>query len=141
MEEVCEGFNVASSHAPTQLVHLSQTQQFGAIHNKRIHRGNIEPVFDDGRCQKDFEDSHAERVHHLFQPFFRELTVGHADCRFGDDFLEPFFHQMQILNPVVQEVNLTAAPQLFEDGIAYQVFVVFPHISLHGLALRGRSAQ
>jgi hypothetical protein len=66
------------------------------------------------------------------------LAVPDADLRLGHDLAQVAGDVVDALHAVVHEVDLSAAIQLAEDGLADQAFVELGHVGLDGQALLGR---
>ena len=76
-----------AAHAAAQLVELRESEFIGVIDHDGVDVGNIQAVFDDGRCHQDIQLSADKAGHHLLQLPFRHLPVADADARLGDDAL------------------------------------------------------
>ena len=69
------------------------------------------------------------------------LAVAHGDARLGHKPLEPGVHHLNGLHPVVEHVDLSAAAELPQDGVAHQAVGVLHHVGLHRIALLRRGLQ
>ena len=82
-----------------------------------------------------------EIQHHALQRAFGHLAVGDPDVGFGQQTLKVGGDGIDVLDPVVHEVDLAAAAQLAKHGLAHRLPVPLAHERLHREPGRRRCAD
>ena len=127
-----------SSDAAAQLVQLRETETIGAIDDDGIGRRHIETALDDRGAQQNIETPLIEIEHDLLELPFGHLPVADSDTRFRNQIVQFFLDRCNVLDPIVNEVHLTAAFDLAQAGFADNDFVPLADKRLHGEPVGGR---
>ena len=125
-------------HAAAYLVKLRQAHPVGVLDNERVAVAHINAGLDQGGTDKDVDLIVQQLLPHRGDLLFGHLAVGDADARAGDKPADPGGTFLNVIDPVVQVVDLPAAGQLLADGLGNDALIIFQHIGLDGLALKGR---
>ena len=110
---------------------MRKSQPIGAIDDDGIGRGNVDAAFDDRRADEHVEAAMIEVEHDPLQRAFAHLSVGDTDVGLRQETHEVRRDRLDVLDPVVHEVNLAAAAQLPQHGFANRLPVPLAHERLH----------
>ncbi|MPN24396.1 hypothetical protein SDC9_171794 [bioreactor metagenome] len=61
--------------------------------------------------------------------------MANAEFHFRNQLLEVVGHSLDVLDAVIDEIDLTVAALLAQDGVPDQLLVVFHHIGLNRVAV------
>ena len=126
------GLVVAAPHTAAQLVQLGQAKFVGPTHHDGVGAGHVDAGFDDGRAQQQVIALGHKIAHHALQLTLGHLAVGHGNAGFGQNFLQFLAAVFDRLDLVVQEVNLPAALQFTQHGLADHAGALIAHKGLDG---------
>ncbi len=138
VDQVGVGQVCPSAHATAKLVDLGQPQLVGLVDDDGVDVGDVEARFDDGGAGQHVDAPVHEVEHHLLQLVLRHLAVGDGDLRLGHDLPQMASHVVDALHAVVDEVDLAAAVELAQDGLADEPLVELRDVGLDRQALLGR---
>ncbi len=138
MEEIGVGALATSTDAPAQLVQLSETEAFRAVHYQRIDRGQVDARLDDRRAHEHVEATLPEVDHHPFERALVHLSVRDGDARVGHELSESSRHLIDVRDPVVDEEDLTFAQELSSHRLDHRRLVVLAHVREDGPAVGRR---
>ena len=124
------GLVVAAADAAAQLVQLRQAELVGAAHHDGVGGRHVDAGLDDGRAQQQVVALGHEVAHHALQLALGHLAVGDGDARLGQDLLQLLAPVLDGLDLVVQEVDLAAALQLAQHGLADHAVALVAHEGL-----------
>ena len=124
------GLVVRAADAAAQLVQLRQAELVGAADHDGVGAGHVDAGLDDGRAQQQVEALRDEVAHHLLELALAHLAVRHRDARLGHQLFEVLAPLLDRLDLVVQEVDLSAALQLAQHGLADQARALVAHEGL-----------
>ena len=134
-QQVGIGLVVRPAHAPAQLVQLRQTELVRPVHDDRVRGRHVDAGLDDGRAQQDVVALRHEVAHDLFEVALVHLSVRHADARLGQQLGQHRHAVLDGLDFVVQEVDLAAAFEFAQAGLADDRAVFAAHERFDGQAL------
>ena len=97
---------------------LRQTELVGTVHDDGVGRGNVNAGLDDGGAQQHVEALLVEVAHDPFQLALGHLAMGHLDARLGNQLGQHLPTVLDGAHLVVQEVDLTAALEFAQHGLA-----------------------
>ena len=97
---------------------LCQTELVGTVHDDGVGRGNVNAGLDDGGAQQHVEALLVEVTHDPFQLAFGHLAMGHFDARLGNQLGQHLAPVLDGAHLVVQEIDLTAALEFAQHGLA-----------------------
>jgi len=137
VEEIGVGALATSTDAPAQLVQLSETEAFRAVHYQRIDRGQVDARLDDRRAHEHVEATLPEVDHHPFERALVHLSVRDGDARVGHELSESSRHLIDVRDPVVDEEDLTFAQELSSHRLDHRRLVVLAHVREDGPAVGG----
>ncbi len=129
---------VRAPHAAAKLMQLSEPHVISPIDDDRICGRNVDAAFDDGRAHQQVEPAVIEVDHELLEIFFSHLPVADADAGLRDQLLDLAGHLVDGADFIVDEVNLSAAAQLAQCGLAQRWLVPFNDECLDREAFRRR---
>ncbi len=98
-----------------KLVQVGQAVLVGLVDEDGIDVGDIEPRLDDRRRDQDVEIAPDEPEHRLLERLAPHLAVPDGDPGRGDDPLDAVGNEVDVVHPVVDEVDLAVAIQLAMD--------------------------
>ena len=107
-----------AADAPAQLVQLRKAELVGAAHDDGIGRRHVDACLDDGRAQQQVVALRDEVAHHVLELALGHLAMGDGDARLGQQLLQLGAACFDGLHLVVQEVDLAAALELAQHGLA-----------------------
>ena len=117
-EEVGVGALPAAADAAADLVELRQAEVVGAVHDDGVGGGDVEPALDDRGGEQHVELARDEAAHHLLELAPRPSARGRRRCGpAGTSSRRNFSIEWMERDPVVDEVDLPAAPELLLDGL------------------------
>ena len=134
-EHVAVGAVVGAADAAAELVEIGQAVVIGLVDEDRVGVGDVEPTLDDRRRQEDLRPPLDEVDHHVLELGLREPAVADADRGVGDELLDPVRHEVNVVNPVVDEEHLAAAGQLAVNGVADHRRIPARYAGFHGEAV------
>ena len=127
--------------AAPQLVQVGEAVGVGLVDEDRVGVGDVEPTLDDRRRQEDLRSPLDEVDHHVLELGLREPAVADPDRGVGDELLDPVRHEVDVVDPIVDEEHLAAAGQLAIDRMADHRRIPPRHARLHGQSIRRRRRQ
>ena len=110
---------LAAPHPAAQLVELTQAKHLGAINDQRVHRGHVEPGFDDVGGQQHVIFAIAELGHHPFQLGWRQTPMRLHRARLRHDLRQARGHAGEILNARHHTEHLAATEPLPLDCLSH----------------------
>src|SRR6266540_1083994 len=119
-EQVRIGSLPRAADAAADLVQLGEPEAVGAVHDDGVRAGDVEAALDDRGREEDVELLVHEPRHHLLELPLRQLAVGDADAGAGHHVGEELLHRRDGADPVVDEEDLSAAPELVLDRLAHR---------------------
>jgi hypothetical protein len=111
---------VRAADAAAQLVQLREAEAVGAVDDDGVGGRHVDAALDDGRAQQHVEALVVEIDHQLLEVALAHLAVADADLRLGQQLAELAADLLDVLDLVVHEVDLAAAAQLAQHGLAQQ---------------------
>ena len=129
-EQVGVGLMVASADAAAQLVELREAELVGALHDDRVGGRDVDARLDDGRAEEQVVALLVELAHDVFELALAHLSVRDGDARFGNQCGELLAAVLDRLHLVVQEVDLAAALEFADDGLADEARLLGVHKGL-----------
>ncbi|MNX98757.1 hypothetical protein D3C86_1311770 [compost metagenome] len=124
------GLMVRAAHAAPQLVQLGQAELVGAVDQDGVGGRHVDAGFDNRRAEQDVVTPRHEVAHHALQLALVHLAMGHGDTRLGHQFHQPGALVLDGLDLVMKEVDLPAALQLAQDGLADHAVFLASHEGL-----------
>ncbi|MNM79225.1 hypothetical protein D3C81_911520 [compost metagenome] len=124
------GLMVRAAHAAPQLVQLGQAELVGAVDQDGVGGRHVDAGLDDGGAQQDVVAARDEVAHHTLQLALVHLAVRHRDACLGHQLGELCALVLDGLDLVVQEVDLAAALELAQDGLADHAVFLAAHEGL-----------
>ena len=131
-EHVAVGAVVGAADTAAELVEIGQAVMIGLVDEDCVGVGDVEPTLDDRRRQEDLRPPLDEVDHHVLELGLREPAVADADRGVGDELLNPVKHEVDVVDPVVDEEHLAAAGQLAVNGVADHRRIPPRHPGFHG---------
>ena len=126
-EEVGVGPVVGATDPSAELVELGEPEAVRAIDDDGVGGRHVDPGLDDGRAHEDVEAPVVEVEHDLLEVAFAHLPVRDPDLRLRHDGLDLLGELLDVLHPIVHEIDLTAAPDLAQDRFADDLRAPLPH--------------
>jgi len=123
MEEIGVGLLGAAPDTPAQLVELSQAEPVRAVDDQRIRVGDVQAALDDGGRHQHVEIAARERGHDRFEALLVHLAVADDNFGFRNQAAQPGSYRVDGLHAVMHKVDLPAAIQLAQNGLAHQAVV------------------
>ena len=123
---------VGAADTAAELVEIGQAVMIRLVDEDRVGVGDVEPALDDRRRQEDLRPPLDEVDHHVLELGLREPAVADADRGVGDELLDPVGHEVDVVDPIVDEEHLAAAGQFAVDGMADHRRIPSRHARLHG---------
>ena len=111
---------------------LRQTELVGTVHDDGVGGGNVNAGLDDGGAQQHVEALLVEVAHDPFQLALGHLAMGHLDARLGNQLGQHLPTVLDGAHLVVQEVDLTAALEFAQHGLADGAAGFLAHESADG---------
>ena len=136
--EVGVGLAVGPPHPPADLVQLGQPHPVGILDDQSVAVAHVHAGLDQGGADQHVNLVVQQLLPHRGNLFLGHLAVGNADARPRHQLAHPGGALLDGLHPVVQVIDLPAPAQLPADRLGHNALVVFQHIGLDGLALKGR---
>ena len=109
---------VRAADAAAQLVELREAEAVGALDDDRVRGGHVDAGLDDRRADEQVDALRVEVAHHVLELALGHLAVRDGDPRLGHELREPLGGRRDRVDVVVQEVDLPAALQLAQRGLA-----------------------
>jgi hypothetical protein len=131
-QQVGVGLVVAAADAAAQLVQLRQPELVGARHDDGVGGGHVDAGLDDRRAQQQVVALGDEVAHHALELALGHLAVGDRDARLGQQFGQLVAPVLDGVDLVVQEVDLAAALELAQHGLADGALGLVAHEGLDG---------
>ena len=100
---------VRAPHATPQLVQLRQAETVCTIDDNRVGRRHVDAALDNCGAKQNVETPVIKIEHDLLEPRFGHLPVTDLNARFGDELCQSFFHALDVLHAVVNEIHLATA--------------------------------
>ena len=117
---------------------LRKTQPVCVFNNQGVDVRHIHAGFDDGGADEHVNFPIEQIAPNLTELFFLHLAVGNANACIRQEFADACRRAGDRVHPVMQVVDLPAAPQLLLDRFRQNPHIVLHHIGLHRMAvLRG----
>ena len=116
-QEIGIGGAIPAADAAAKLVEVCEAVGVGAVDENRICIGNIDPVFDDGRCKEDVDLPLLEAMEQGVDVIGVHLAVDDADAGGRNEFLYYFAFAVDRFDPVVDEKCLSSPRQFSHEGI------------------------
>src|SRR5690606_21998483 len=113
---------VAPPDPAAQLVQLRQPQPVCLVDDERVDVGDVHAGLDDGAAEEHVDLAVEEVQHHPLEQILVHLPVGDADAGLRHQVPQPLAEALDVLHPVVDEIDLPAPGQLPQDGLPYQLF-------------------
>ena len=136
VEKVCSGNLFTSSDTSPHLINLRQSQPVGVIYQHGIGVRLINAIFNQRRTEKNIKFTGIEIHHNIFQLPSIHTAVGYSDGDiFRQNLPEVMLHSFNGINAVVNEVCLPMAFLFADNGIPYQIIIIFGDIGLDGMAV------
>ena len=110
------GTAIRPSDAAAQLVKVGKAEAVRVIDDQSVRARNVEPVLDERRCGQHVIFALDEFEEHSFQFLLAHLPVRHADAGGRHQPLNQRRHGKDGFHAVVNEIDLTVAVQLLENG-------------------------
>src|SRR4051794_32897537 len=107
-----------SANAPTQLMQLCQTQLIRAIDNDGVRGRHVNAALHDRRTDEQIGALVIEIEHHLFELTFTHLPVTDRNASFWHELRKRSRGLFDGVHAVVDEIDLTAAPDLAKARLA-----------------------
>ena len=111
----------ATPHPASKLVQLREAEGVRAVYYQRVDVGDIEAGLDDRGAHEHVQLALGKVQHGLLELVLRHLAVPNADGGLGDQHLDIVGHVADVVDPVVQEVDLTLPVELPQNGLANQL--------------------
>ena len=129
---------VVAAHPAAQLVEVRQAEAVGPVDDDRVRVRDVQTRLYDRRADQHVHFPQDEPLHDVLEVVRRQLTVPHGQARLRDELLEPLEDTLDSLYAIVEEVHLSLALQLSEDGVPDQTLVVLGHHRGHRQPVAGR---
>ena len=136
--EVGVGLVVGAADAAAELVEIGEAEAVGAVDDDGVGVGDIEAGFDDGGGDENVDVTGDEGAHDGLEFVLAHLAVADGDGGVGDELFDARGEFVDGADAVVEEVNLAAAFEFADDGVAHGAFVVGADGGLDGLAVGRR---
>ena len=129
-DQVGVGAMVRAADAAAQLVQLREAQAVGAVDQDGVGGRHVDAALDDGGAHQHVEAPVIEIDHELLEVALAHLPVAEAHLRLRHQRGELRGHLLDALHLVVHQVDLAAAPQFAQAGIAQRRPVPLAHEGL-----------
>ncbi|MCY1214905.1 hypothetical protein D9M72_267360 [compost metagenome] len=139
-QQVGIGLVVRAPDPAAQLVQLRQAELVRAVDQDGVGGRHVDAGLDDGGAQQDVVAARDEVAHHALQLALVHLAMRDGNARLWHQLGQPRALVLDGLDFVVQEVDLAAALELAQDGLADHAVFLAPHEGLdrQPLLRRGR---
>src|SRR6185312_14542138 len=137
-DEIGVGAVVRAADAPAQLMELSQPHVVGAIDDDGVGCRDVDAALDDGGAEKQVESAVVEVHHELLELALAHLPMADPDAGLWHQALHYRGYLLDGPDLVVHEVDLAAAAQLAQHGLAQGWPVPFDDEGLDRQPFRGR---
>ncbi len=121
-----------------KLMDLCEAEAVGAVYDDRVRRRHVDAAFDDRGADQHVEAAMVEVQHELLEIPLPHLTVPDRDVRLGHELAQRLGGFLDGLDGIVHVVDLSAAADLAQHGLADHRLVPLQHEGLDGQALGGR---
>ncbi len=122
------GDDVASAHAPADLVELGESERVGTLDDQRVGVGDVEPGLDDRRRDEHVRVAGEEREHVALELPLGHLPVCDEEAELGAELAQVLDRLLDGLDPVVQDEGLASALVLAQERLADELLVVLAHV-------------
>ena len=114
-EEGAVRAHMAPSNPSSKLVQLRHAQLVRAVHDHRVDARDVDAGLDDGRAHQHMNLPLDEVDQGPLQLPRVHLSVAHGDGRFWHQLAQSRGHGLDARDPIVDEEDLAAAPELGQD--------------------------
>ena len=109
-----------AADATTQLMQLREAELVGAIDDDGVRGRHVDAAFDDGGADQHVAALMIEIEHDLLEFALAHLAMADGDARFGHQLGQRAGGFLDGLDAVVHEVDLSAAADFAQAGLAYR---------------------
>ena len=110
---------VRAADAAAQLMELRETEAVGAVDDDRVRGRHVDAALDDRRADQHVDALRVEVAHHVLELALAPSGRARRRCAPpARSSREPLGRRADGVDVVVQEVDLAAAPQLAQRGLA-----------------------
>ena len=137
-DQVRPGAVVRTPDAAAQLVQLREAEAVGAVDQDRVGGRHVDAGLDDRGADEHLEAPVVEVEHELLEVALAHLAVADADRRLGHQPPQALREELDVLDRVVHEIDLPAAADLAQAGLAHEAVAPLRDEGLDGDALGRR---
>ena len=140
-QQVGVGAVLVAADPAAKLVQVGQAVLVGLVDEDRVDVGDVQAALDDRRGDQDVVLPPDEGQHRPLELLAAHLAVADGDPGLGDDRLDLVGDGLDVVDPVVDEVDLAVAIELAVDGPLDDLGVEAGDAGLDRLAVRRRRLQ
>ena len=137
-DQVRPGAVVRTTDATAKLVQLREAKAVGAVDQDRVRSRYVDAGLDNRGAYEQLETPVIEVEHELLEVTLAHLAVADADRRLGHQAAQALREDLDVLDGVVHEIDLPAAADLAQAGLAHEAVAPLRDESLDGDPLCGR---
>ena len=126
---------VGAAHPSPELIKLGEAETIRIQDEHGIHVGNVNARFNDRRCHQHVGLALNKSHDHIFQVMLVHLPVSHGYLCLGHQFLNMGGQLVDALDPVKDDIYLSAPVQFFFNSVPDQHVVLLQNVGLNRIPL------